>query len=77
MPLGRIRIGYCFYHIRVHTQPSNTDTDIDGCQKMISVSAKIGYRILADQMRILIGYVKMDMVKDKLNEYTYITFYLI
>jgi len=28
-------------------------------------------------MRILIRYVKMDTVKDKLNEYTYITFYLI
>ena len=34
-------------------------------------------QILADQMQILIGYVKMDTVKDKLNRYTYITFYLI
>jgi len=31
-------------------------------------------RILADRMQILIGYVKMDTVKDKLNRYTYITF---
>jgi len=28
-------------------------------------------------MRILVGYVKMNMVKDKLNGYNYITFYLI
>jgi len=28
-------------------------------------------------MRILIGYIKLDKVKDKLNGYTYITFYLI
>ena len=34
-------------------------------------------RILADQMRILIGCVKMNTDKDKLNGYTYITFYLI
>ena len=34
-------------------------------------------QILVDQMRILIGHVKMDTVKDKLNGYTYITFYLI
>jgi len=34
-------------------------------------------RILADRMQILIGYVKMNTVKDKLNGYTYITFYLI
>jgi len=47
---------------------------VAGVKKLISVSAKIGHRILADQMRILIEYVKMDMVKDKLNEYTYITF---
>ena len=33
--------------------------------------------ILADRMRILIGYVKMNTAKDKLNGYTYITFYLI
>ena len=29
-------------------------------------------RILADRVRILIEYVKMDMVKNKLNGYTYI-----
>ena len=34
-------------------------------------------RILVDRMRTLIGYVKIDTVKDKLNEYTYITFYRI
>ena len=34
-------------------------------------------RILANRMRILIGYVKIDTVKDKLNGYTYITFYFI
>jgi len=34
-------------------------------------------RILADRMRILIGYVKIDTVKDKLNRYTYVTFYFI
>ena len=34
-------------------------------------------RILADQMRILIGYAKTNMVTDKLNGYTYITFYFI
>ena len=28
-------------------------------------------------MQILIGYVKTDTVKNKLNGYTYITFYLI
>ena len=28
-------------------------------------------------MQILIGYVKMNTVKDKLNGYAYITFYLI
>jgi len=33
--------------------------------------------ILADRMRILIGCVKIDTVKNKLNGYTYITFYLI
>ena len=33
--------------------------------------------ILADRMLMLIGYVKIDMVKDKLNGYTYIIFYLI
>ena len=65
---SRIRIGYCVYHIRIHTQPSNTDTDIGGCEKMISVSAKIGYesdmnRILADRMQILIRYVKNGYVK--------------
>ena len=32
-------------------------------------------RILTDQMRILIEYVKINTVKDKLNRYTYITFY--
>ena len=31
----------------------------------------------ADRMQILIGYVKIDTVKDKLNGYTYITFYFI
>ena len=43
----RIRIGYCLYHIRIRTHPSDTDTDtdIDGCEKMIFVSVKIGYRI--------------------------------
>jgi len=34
-------------------------------------------RILADRMQILIEYVKMDTVKNKLNGYTYITFYLL
>ena len=33
--------------------------------------------ILADWVRILIGYVKMDTLKDKLNGYIYINFYLI
>ena len=41
----RIRIGYYLYHIHIRTQPSDTDTDIGGCEKMISVSAKIGYQI--------------------------------
>ena len=45
---------------------------------MISVSVKTDTnQILADQMRILIGYVKLDTVNDKLNGYTSITFYLI
>ena len=34
-------------------------------------------QILADRMRILTGYVKMDAVMDKLNGYIYISFYLI
>ena len=34
-------------------------------------------RILADQIRILIRYAKIDTVTDKLNGYTYIIFYLI
>ena len=34
-------------------------------------------QILSDRMRILIGYVKMDTVKNNLNGYTYIAFYLI
>jgi len=34
-------------------------------------------RILADRIRMLIGYVKIDTVKDKLNGYTYIIFYRI
>ena len=34
-------------------------------------------RILAYRMRILIGYIKIETAKDKLNGYTYITFYLI
>jgi len=75
--LDRIQIGYCLYHIRIRIQPSDTDTDIGECEKLISVSVKIGYQILADRMRILIEHVKMDTVKDKLNGYTYITFYLI
>ena len=33
--------------------------------------------ILADRMRILIGYIKMDTLKEQLNRYTYITFYLV
>ena len=41
----RIRIEYRLYHICIRTQLSNTDTDIDGCEIMIFVSAKIGYRI--------------------------------
>ena len=89
VPLDRIWIRYCLYHICIYTQPSdtytdtNTDIDTSECEKMIFVSIKIGYRmsdtdlILADQMRILIGYVKMNMVEEKLNRYTYITFYLI
>ena len=35
------------------------------------------YQILADHMRILIGYVKINTVKEKLDRYTRITFYLI
>ena len=37
---------------------------------MISVSAKVDIKYgldISDQMRILIGYVKIDTVKDKLN----------
>ena len=34
-------------------------------------------RILVDRMRILIRYVKIDTVMDKLNGYTYIIFYFI
>ena len=45
VPSDRIRIRYCLYHIRIRTQPSHTDTNIDGCEKMISVSVKIGYQI--------------------------------
>ena len=37
----------------------------------------IANRILVDRMRILIRYVKIDTVEDKLNGYTYITFHLI
>jgi len=39
-----IQIKYCIYHICIHTQPLNKDTD-DGCEKMKLVSAKIESRI--------------------------------
>ena len=45
VPSDRMRIGYSIYNIHIRTQLSDTDTDIIGCEKMISVSAKIGYRI--------------------------------
>ena len=43
VPSDRIRIGYCLYHIRIRIQHSNTnmDTNISGCEKMISASIKI------------------------------------
>ena len=58
---------YPYLHLRIladvkkYSPKSDTDTD----------------QILADLMRILIIYVKLDMVTNKLNGYTYITFYLI
>ena len=47
VPSDRIRIGYYLYHIHIRTQSSETDTDtyIGGCEKMVSVFAKIGYQI--------------------------------
>ena len=51
--------------------------DISGCEKMIRIrknQISDTNLILADRMRILIRYVKMDTVKDKLNRYIYITF---
>ena len=47
VPANQIQIRYCIYHICIHTQLSDmdTDTDIDRCEKMISVSVKIGYQI--------------------------------
>ena len=46
----RIRIGYCIYHIQIRTQPSDTDTDIDRCEKMIMYPPKldIEYKLDAD-----------------------------
>ena len=71
----RIRIGYCLYYIRIRTEHSDTNTDIDGCEKMISRIRQNRISdtdpILADRMQILIGYVKLDKVKDKLNRYNY------
>jgi len=80
---NRIQIRYFLYHIRIRTQPSDTDTvtDIGRYEKNdIRIRQnRISYTdlILADRMRILIGYVKIDTIKYKLNKYTYITFYLI
>ena len=43
----KIRIRYCLFHICICTEHSDTDTDTDisECEKIISVSIKIGYRI--------------------------------
>jgi len=51
VPSDRIRIRYCHYQIRIRTQPSDTDTNIDRCEKMISVNRISDMDwILADRM---------------------------
>ena len=68
---------YCLYYIRICTQPSDADTDanIDGCEKN---DIRIRQNRISDINGSDVDTNHIcDSIKDRLNGYTYITFYLI